>query len=922
MKKITIYQGDEYRAKIEKDFSESDIFAEVYPQAKEIVFEIIRGMEKYGKESENSGRYAARYQGLGKNIVIFCGARGQGKTSAMQTFVRCLDGTYLQEKRNLKHMPAFIEELQTNRFEVLDSIDPSAMDNNESILRVVLSRLFFHLNECYQKDKFENSMDFERERGDLTRLFQKCFDNIDYIKCGKSRDWEQDDLEILSQLGSSANLKKNLCDLIDKYLKLVSPVKDLRGTEGRYLVIPVDDADLATKKVFRLCEDIRNYLSIPNVIILMAADYDQLMNATYQKYLKQNRIRQQAAAGKYDKRLVEKDCYQMAAKYLEKLFPIGHRISLPKIENLITENYENIKFEYLISDHGEEKDAFENEINQCGNLQEQFIQLLYLRTGMILVNGDHSLHSFLPHTFRELTHFVKMFYDMETIDWEMLYWEEENVRNFSKEYCKNVAFLKKNIQMLKQYFLNYWCAKRLNASEMNTILKIDEASQKHQMKKVYRILRKHLEAKTEKETDETTYRNVMRNIVEKKIGAHSWLREAMILYYTLFLNEWFAAAMEEPEQFPKIGAFVEQVLDYPENMSRLKYKRVYKVHQFYIDIKCLAKDLGKDITQEERTCLNNFCVAVQNGRVQNAVDLFRAADGKVRLDIENLAKDEDMHVQFDVLHPLMSALIHRGGTSRRDWGEGTSMDDETDGHSKDGIPVLATIRNIIANYDVQMDLRESIRIWYDDILKETNSNGSWREICRSLYSTIDEKLRMYTNQDGAAGKIFNDAIDYQKSLLDKIFLCNEENRKGYIDNVLENIESCQQATSSLLDECGSDKDNIQINQQIQNYKRKINKIFFDNLLDDDLDADILSSGEIDLEQIIKKLGGPETGEIAEKLDEAKTGEAAEKPETGILITTGDRDRIVEVMEGFNGMKEQIEAIKSKLAESGSQECDE
>lgn len=31
MKKITIYQGDEYRAKIEKDFSENDIFAEVYP---------------------------------------------------------------------------------------------------------------------------------------------------------------------------------------------------------------------------------------------------------------------------------------------------------------------------------------------------------------------------------------------------------------------------------------------------------------------------------------------------------------------------------------------------------------------------------------------------------------------------------------------------------------------------------------------------------------------------------------------------------------------------------------------------------------------------------------------------------------------------------------------------------------------------
>lgn len=903
MKKITIYQGDEYRAKIEKDFSENDIFAEVYPQAMQIVSEIIRGMEKYWKESENSGRYAARYQGLGKNIVIFCGARGQGKTSAMQTFVRCLDGTYIQEKGNLKHMPAFIQKLQTNKFEVLDSIDPSAMENNESILRVVLSRLFFHLNECYQKDNFENSMDFERERGDLTELFQKCFDNIDYIKCKKSRDWEQDDLEILSQLGSSANLKKNLCDLIEKYLKLVSKEKRPRETAGRYLVIPVDDADLATKKVFRLCEDIRNYLSIPNVIILMAADYDQLMNATYQKYLKQNRIRQQAAAGKYDKRLVEKDCYQMAAKYLEKLFPIGHRISLPKIENLITENYDNVKFEYLISDQGEEKCAFENEINQCGNLQKQFIQLLYLRTGMILVNEDHSLHSFLPHTFRELTHFVKMFYDMETIDWGLLYREEENARELSKEYCKNVAFLKKNIQMVKQYFLNYWCAKRLNASEMNTILKIDEASQKHQMKKVYRILRKHLEVKTEKETDETTYRNVMQNIVEKKIGPHSWLREAMILYYTVFLNEWFAAAMEEPEQYSKIGAFVEQVLDYPENISRWKYKGKYKVHQFDIDTECLAKNLGDDIKQEDRTCLNHFCVAVQNGRVQNAVGLFRAADGKERLDTENFGKKaEDMHMQFDVLHPLISALIHRDKKNQHDLGEGTSIDaNETDHHVNAGIPILATIRNIIANYDVQIDLRESIRTWYDDILKETNGNSSWKGICLSLYSMIDEKLRMYTNQDGAARKIFEEAGKLKNDLLNKIFLCNEENRECYVKNLLDNIDRFQQVTCSLLAECGNDEDKIQISQQLQNYRREINKIFVNNLLADNLDADILNNGEIDLNQIVENLKGPETG---------------------VLANVGDWDDIEGMMEGLGEVLEQIEAIRSKLTESGTQECDE
>lgn len=902
MKKITIYQGDEYRAKIEKEFSEDDIFAEVYPQANRIVGEIIREMDKYEKESETSGRYSARYQGLGKNIVIFCGARGQGKTSAMQTFVRCLDGTYLKErKRQGLRLPSFMDDLQTNRFEVLDSIDPSAMENNESILRVVLSRLFFHLDECYQKNKFENSMQFERERADLTKLFQKCFDNIDYIKCKKSRDWEQDDLEILSQLGSSANLKNNLRNLIDKYLKLVSVESYADKKTGRYLVIPVDDADLATKKVFRLCEDIRNYLSIPNVIILMAADYDQLMSATYQKYLRQNRIRQQAAAGKYDKRLVEKDCYQMAAKYLEKLFPIGHRISLPKIGNLITENYENLKFEYLIQDGEMEKSAFEDEVRQCGNLQKQLIQLLYLRTGMILVNEDHALHSFLPHTFRELTHFVKMFYDMDRIDWELLNREEQRMQEHTEQYYVNVSNLKKNIQMVKQYYLNYWCAKHLNASEMNTVLKIDEASQKHQMKKVYKILRKHLDVKAEKENDGTTYRNVMQNIVEKKIGPHSWLREAMILYYTLFLNEWFAAAMEQQEQFEKIGEFVERVLDYPENMSEVRYRGKYAIHHFRMDVQCLAQNLGEEIGQEERTCLSYFCVAMQNGKIQNTASLFRTVDGKVRLDTENIGNDQKMmEMWFDVLHPLMMVLTHKNIRNQTELEEVTSVDaNEAEGQQNAAVQYLPTVRNIIANYDVQMDLRESIREWYDKELKNPDRNmPSWRELCLKLYEKIDEKLRKYTNQDGTASKIFIDAGRKNGDLLNKIFLCNEENRVYYVHNLLDNFDRCHKATENLIGQCKNIDDRIRLQKSFQEYKRIVNNIFYDNPLDGNLDDDILNSSELELNRIIEKLMGPETE---------------------ILAATGEWNDIKKLIERIRMMFDKIEEIRKDITEMGEEQ---
>ena len=45
----------------------------------------------------------------------------------------------------------------------------------------------------------------------------------------------------------------------------------------------IDDMDLATQKIYRICEDIRNYLSVPNIIVLFASDYDQLVYAIYQK---------------------------------------------------------------------------------------------------------------------------------------------------------------------------------------------------------------------------------------------------------------------------------------------------------------------------------------------------------------------------------------------------------------------------------------------------------------------------------------------------------------------------------------------------------------------------------------------------------------------------------------------------------------
>ena len=462
-REIVIYKGDEHRAKMEKQFFRKDFFAGVYCRAYKLLTEIEREMEAYGREIEKNNNRLIRYQGMGNNIIIFCGGRGQGKTSAMQSFAKCLDGTYMDERRDKDpERLEFVSEIDPGKYEVVDSIDPSAMESGESILGVLISRLFFRLEEHIKNDGHLSKDDrqFLQDKNEIVKLFETCYANIACIKSGKEANCAQDDLQKLSQMGSSAKLKENLHDLIKKYLAMEAGRRHCGDDSCRYLIIPIDDADLMTKKLFRLCEDIRNYLSIPNVIIFMAVDYEQLLHAIYQKYLKQYKVMREAEADKY----FYEECHKMAAKYLEKIFPAMHRIDLPQLDDMLAERLDHIKFDYKIQ-NGEKEygSAFADvDFGQCNDLQEQLLKILYSRTGMIFRGQDQSIHPFMPHTFRELTHWIKLLYNMHEIDCDRdVYRKFQKLEDLDDSL---VDKLRENIQAVKQYFVNYWCEKYLDAS--------------------------------------------------------------------------------------------------------------------------------------------------------------------------------------------------------------------------------------------------------------------------------------------------------------------------------------------------------------------------------------------------------------------------------------------------------------------------
>ena len=223
--RIIVYQGDENRAKIEKELTGDIFFASVYARANYLVKEIVDETRQLKEGTDRLECSNSLFQRTQNNIITFCAPRGQGKTTAMKSFARFLATDHSNAD-----------------FVVLDSIDPSALNGGESIVRVVLSRLFYKLEE-----KSKTRHDFPEKRR-ILELFQKCYSAIDYINGNVHGARDEDDLEELASLGSSSRLKKNLKELIDLLLGVYLEGEGKNGSSN-FLVIPIDDVDICSADI-------------------------------------------------------------------------------------------------------------------------------------------------------------------------------------------------------------------------------------------------------------------------------------------------------------------------------------------------------------------------------------------------------------------------------------------------------------------------------------------------------------------------------------------------------------------------------------------------------------------------------------------------------------------------------------------------
>ena len=424
--------GEESRPKIEtlEEIGKS-FFTDTYRNAFSLIEDIVKQSDDIrGNESKDRDKYERL-----NNIIAFIGERGAGKTSCMLTVHSILRTLPFADRRDnciiqgLGNDGQNVSEKNVHMlgksYLTMDLIDPSFFRDDNNILEIIVANMFkkfkSHAEDPKGRLDCEDDNHVEKKRV-LIRSFQKVKDALDGMNYSRHTN---DSIDGLNQMASTMELKQDIQALIGNYADY------FRNPQG-VLVIAVDDIDLQTTHAYRMIEQIRKYLILPNVVILMAVKLSQLTDIIRQHY--------------YDeyKTLISKDALSdsvenMTERYLTKLIPYEHRLYLPDLEINLSKQL-TIKVE---------------EKNIRGKIKDMVLTLIYKKTGYLFYNSSQQASLIIPRNLRDLLNLIAMLYHMDDLS-------EVNRSHLSsiKSY---------NRHLFKKYFFETWCRENLE-SDMHTYL--------------------------------------------------------------------------------------------------------------------------------------------------------------------------------------------------------------------------------------------------------------------------------------------------------------------------------------------------------------------------------------------------------------------------------------------------------------------
>lgn len=365
------------KIKLEKydEFCKS-FFSNVYDTAASLVKEIISENENC-KNAGDGMQYAEKNNIC--NIIAFVGKRGMGKSSAMLSFAYSLNENPNKYGKN---------------FYLLPKIDMSMATCNESLLDMILAYMWSDYEKISTKSMTRNS-----STADLRMKFADVKDSyVRFKRMGNSGyDDEIYSAKELKKLAKSLQLRESFTHLVEEFLAQKISNTSI-AADDKYLVVVVDDLDLVSHNPGEVLEQIKNFLSIPKVIVLATLDIERgILNKTSE--LDKQFSRAHSFIDDSDNVL------EYAIDYMAKVIPSNRRIYMPNIHEMKDE-YKIDLAEYGTTIGWEKEYPQEVDYIQYCNL------LLYKHTGILMdpkmgcvfdeneslrsiVNGLNELHSSL-----------------------------------------------------------------------------------------------------------------------------------------------------------------------------------------------------------------------------------------------------------------------------------------------------------------------------------------------------------------------------------------------------------------------------------------------------------------------------------------------------------------------------------------------
>ncbi len=444
MAEITIIKGEEFKIAVKEEIVKEDLFIEQYKRAADILDKIVGTSIEAGNKKE-----VWKSQDYENNIIAFCGERGAGKSSVMMTFVNAVYG-----KRD-NEIFSECKNLGGTYFAEPVLIDPSLFDDVHNVLDIVLAKIFQNFYDCYNNN---NQFADERTRERLLDRFQKVYRYVSLINNQEQMLDDEFDYEgnisKLTKLGESTKLKEELTELIKDYLDFME-----KRQGKKQLIIAIDDLDLCNSNAYKMAEQIRKYLIIPQVCIVISIRIEQLELCVREKNLKEFKQLYKNRDSEIYAQL-NKEVQIMAERYISKLIPMQRRIYLPKVQK-----FEDVRIIY--KEAGSKENIIDSwdvsGVEKKENLDRQtesnrteyknrhfslaMLDLIYERTGMCFVPEADGGSYLLPDNLRDMISWIIMVAEMKK--------PEEVI-----DQARDKVYLE-NIVKLEKFFVREWIGDNL-----------------------------------------------------------------------------------------------------------------------------------------------------------------------------------------------------------------------------------------------------------------------------------------------------------------------------------------------------------------------------------------------------------------------------------------------------------------------------